>query len=438
MLLLEGKKVELLRRLRDQMRAAADELRFEEAARLRDRLRAIEATQERQQAVSHAGGERDVFGFYREGGFIEAQVLLVREGKLTGSQTYRVEDFEFPDDELVAALLTQFYQGERYVPDEVIVPVELEDHSAHVDYLSDRKGRRVEILRPQRGDRARLLELAHANAAQGFRERQNAEVQYERMSQELRRRLRLRSAPKRIECFDISNLQGNLAVGAMVTFDEGLPDKSAYRRFRVKTVAGADDFRMMYEPLKRRYARAKREQEFPDLLVVDGGKGQLNVAVEVLRELEIDEVDAVGLAKMRVARAPQAAVVERKDERVFLPGRKNPVFLKRNSNALFLLQRVRDEAHRFAVAYHRSLRGKDSLRSILDAIPGVGTERRRRLLRYFGSLRQLHAATVDELAAVPGISKRLAEKIQEALHEPRCSTGAQAKSGRLRLEEAGD
>ncbi len=198
----------------------------------------------------------------------------------------------------------------------------------------------------------------------------------ERMSEELQQRLHLRNAPKRIECFDISNIQGRLAVGSMVTFDEGEPDKSRYRRFRIKTVPGADDFRMMYEVLKRRFARAKEEGSYPDLLVVDGGKGQLNVALEVLRELEINEVDAVGLAKMRVERAPQSPELVRSEERVFLPGRKNPVVLRRNSNALFLLQRVRDEAHRFAITYHRQLRRRERLRSVLDSIPGVGPTRR--------------------------------------------------------------
>jgi excinuclease ABC subunit C len=415
MLLLEGKRVQLIEQLRERMQEAAEELRFEDAARLRDRLRGIEKTQEPQQAFSHWGADQDVFGVYREGGFIEAQVLCVRQGKLTGNHAYRLEDFELPDEEVVGALLAQFYQGERYVPEEIIVPVELEDREVRAEYLGERKGRPVAIIRPQRGDRVRLLEMAGENARQSFRERQDAEHQYERMSEDLRQRLQLRNAPKRIECFDISNFQGSLAVGSMVSFDEGEPDKNRYRRFRIKTVPGADDFRMMYEVLKRRYERGRREADFPDLLVVDGGKGQLNVALEVLRELGIDAVDAVGLAKMRVARAPRDTAVERSEERVFLPGRKNPVVLKRNSNALFLLQRVRDEAHRFAVTYHRMLRRKERLRSVLDAIAGVGPERRRRLLRHFGSVRRMQGATLAELAQVPGISGALAAAIRQAL-----------------------
>jgi excinuclease ABC subunit C len=415
MLLLAGKKVQLIAQLRADMTRAAEELRFEEAARLRDRLRAIEKTQERQQAVSHGGGDQDVFNYYREGGFIEAQVLFVRQGKLTGNQVYRLEDFELPDEEVVREIVTQFYQGERFVPDEVLLPLEIEDRDERAEYLSERKGRRVEILHPQRGDRVRLLEMARDNAMQSFRDRLDVERGYGQTSEELRQRLHLRNAPKRIECFDISNLHGGLAVGSMVTFDEGQPDTNRYRRFRIKTVPGADDFRMMFEVLERRYRRAKETGDFPDLLVVDGGKGQLNVALEVLRTLGIGEVDAVGLAKMRVERDPRAEKIERSEERVFLPGRRNPVILRRNSNALFLLQRVRDEAHRFAVTYHRTLRGKERLRSVLDAIQGVGAERRRRLLRAFGSVKRIRAAGVEELAAVPGISETLAKTIQDAL-----------------------
>ncbi|MFQ5666951.1 MAG: excinuclease ABC subunit UvrC [Candidatus Binatia bacterium] len=418
MMLLEGKSQQLARQLEGEMHRAADALRFEDAARLRDKIEAIEKTQERQQVVCHWGVDQDVFGLYREGGCIEAQVLFVRQGKLTHNQVYSFEDFELPDEEVLAALLTQFYQGERYVPDEVLVPVELEDRAARAEYLSERKGKRVEIVRPRRGDKARLLEMAAENARQSFRERRETSRQRERMSEELQRKLHLRNAPKRIECFDISNIQGRLAVGSLVTFDEGEPDKGGYRRFRIKTVGEADDFRMMYEVLKRRFAHVKDARGYPDLLVVDGGKGQLNVALEVLRELGISEVEAVGLAKMRVARAPRSPDVVRSAERVFLPGRKNPVVLERNSTALFLLQRVRDEAHRFAITYHRRLRSRDRLRSALDTIPGVGPARRKLLLRHFGSVPRVRAASVAALTQVPGISAGLAAHIKSRLTGP--------------------
>ncbi|MDX2170711.1 MAG: excinuclease ABC subunit UvrC [Deltaproteobacteria bacterium] len=431
MLLLGGKRVELIDHLRRAMGEAAAAERFEQAATLRDRLRAIEKTQERQQAVAHGGNDQDIFGFYREGGFIEAQVLFVRQGKLTSTQAYQLEDIELPDEELVRELVTQFYQGERYVPDEVVLPIEIEDQAVRAEYLSERKGRRVEIHRPQRGDRVRLLEMARANAEQGFRERRDGDRQYEKISDELRRKLHLRNAPKRIECVDISTFQGGMAVGSLVSFDDGQPDKNNYRRYRIKSVVGQDDFAMMFEVLRRRFERAKRDNEFPDLLVVDGGKGQLNVALAVLQELGIDQVDAVGLAKERVVRAARESAIERSDERVFLPGRVNPVVLRRNANALFLLQRLRDEAHRFAITYHRALRGKERLRSVLDAIPGVGAERRRRLLRAFGSVKRMRAATVDELAAVPGISPVLAHTVRAALDRLAATKDVDTRRGRL-------
>ena len=235
------------------------------------------------------------------------------------------------------------------------------------------------------------------------------------MAEELQHRLGLRSAPKRIECFDFSNIQGRFVGGSMVTFDEGEPEKSRYRRYRVKTVAGQDDFASLYEVLRRRYARALEENDFPDLLVVDGGKGQLGVATAVLGELGIASLDVVSLAKDRVARAPRSSEIRRSEERIFLPHRKNPVVLPRNSTALFLLQRVRDEAHRFAITFHRELRSRARLRSSIDDVPGIGADRRRRLLRHFGSVRRLAQASVEEIAGLPGIGSDLAAAIVERL-----------------------
>jgi excinuclease ABC subunit C len=414
-LLLEGKSSQLVRQLREDMEGAAEALRFEDAARLRDRIQAIEKTQERQQALTHWGEDQDVFGLYREGGFIEVQVLFVRGGKLTGNQAYSLQDLELPDDEVLEQVLTQFYQGERWVPDEILLPVPLEDADVRADVLGERRGKRVLVLWPQRGDKVQLVQMAAENARLGFEERQDAGDKREKMMQELQSRLHLRSAPKRIECFDIATIQGSQTVASMVTFDEGEPDKNRYRRFRVRTVVGTDDFASMYEVLKRRFERAKRDSDYPDLLVIDGGMGQLNVALAVLRELEIDCVDAVGLAKMRAERAPFAKEVEHSDERVFLPNRKNPVVLRRNSNALWLLQRVRDEAHRFANTYHQELRRRETLHSTLDAIPGIGPGRRRRLLRFFGSVKRIREAGEEELARVPGVSLGLARKIKIAL-----------------------
>jgi excinuclease ABC subunit C len=412
LLLLEGKNNELVSQLTTRMHEAAEALRFEEAARLRDQLRAIEQTGEKQQVATPLGNDQDIFGLYREGGFVEIEVLFVRGGKLVGNIGYSFDDNEFPDEEVLSELLTQFYQGDRFVPDEILLPTTIEDAPAREELLGERKSKKVTITRPQRGDKVRLVDMAQENARQSFIERRRGAEQKEKTLDHLRRALSLRNAPKRIECFDISNIQGNLAVGSMVVFDEGESDKNRYRRFRIKTVEGADDFAMMYEVLTRRYRRALEEKDLPDLLMVDGGKGQLGVAVEVFRELGITEVDVIGLAKMRTERDPFGEEVEHSAERVFLPGRKNPVVLKPNSTALFLLQRVRDEAHRFAITYHRQLRAKERLSSPLDSIPGVGPSRRKALLRRFGSLKRVRMATVEELTQIPGITSIVAEAIR--------------------------
>lgn len=415
LLLLEGKNTELIEQLTARMHDAAAALRFEEAAELRDQIRALTQTAEKQQVALPLGNDQDIFGLYREGGQVEVHVLLVRAGKLVGNQAYSLEDNEFPDEEVFGELLTQFYQGTRFVPDEVLLPVNLEDMAVRAEILSERKGKKVTLLCPQRGDKLRLVHMAQDNARLGFVARRHHAEQREKTLELLRRTLHLRTVPKRIECFDISNIQGNVAVGSMVVFDEGEPDKSRYRRFRIKTVEGADDFAMMYEVLTRRYRRGLAEKDLPDLLVVDGGKGQLGVAVEVLKELGITDVDVIGLAKMRTARDPFAEEVVHSAERVFLPGRKNPLVLKPNSTALFLLQRVRDEAHRFAISYHRHLRAKERLRSALDAIPGIGPVRRKILLRHFGSLKRVQEATIEELMHVPGITAAAAAAIQQRL-----------------------
>lgn len=415
LLLLEGKNSELVAQLTTRMQEAAEALRFEEAARLRDQIRAITQTGERQHVATPLGNDQDIIGMYREGGFVEIQILLVRGGKLVGNIGYSFDDNEFPDEEVLAELLTQFYQGERFIPDEILLPVTLEDVAAREELLSERKNKKVTVACPQRGDKVRLVEMAQENAHQSFIEKRRGADQKEKTLDSLRRALYLQNAPKRIECFDISNIQGNLAVGSMVVFDEGEPDKNRYRRFRIKTVEGADDFGMMYEVLTRRYRRALEENDLPDLLMVDGGKGQLGVAIEVLRELNITQVDLIGLAKMRTERDPFAEDVEHSFERVFLPGRKNPVVLRPNSTALFLLQRVRDEAHRFAITYHRQLRAQERLSSPLDAIPGVGPARRKALLRHFGSLKRVRTATSTELTQVAGITLAVAEAIQQQL-----------------------
>jgi excinuclease ABC subunit C len=418
MLFIEGRQHELIRELKQRMQERSDALEFEAAARIRDQIQAVEKTLEKQRMVSHWGMDQDVFGLYREGGFIEVQVLFVRQGKLTGNQSYSLQDLEFPDEEIMGSLLTQFYQGHRFIPDEILLPVALDDEAAREEVLGERKGKKVGLLTPQRGDRRQLVEMAIQNARQSFAERHDQEKAREKMLGDLQAQLRLQQYPWRIECFDISMIHGAHAVGSQVTFLNGEPDKSLYRHYRIRTVdpaSGGDDFGMMLEVLKRRFARGKEEATLPDLIVVDGGRGQLSMALAAMAEVGVSGVDVVGLAKMRVQAAPRSAAIERSEERIFLPGQSNPVILKRNSNALFLLQRVRDEAHRFAITHHRKLRSRQTLFSALDRIPGIGGTRKRALLRAFGSIRRIETATLEDLLKVPSINEKLAREILAGL-----------------------
>ena len=421
MLFIEGRQQELIAELKRKMQERAEALEFEAAAKIRDQIQAVEKTLEKQRMVSHWGADQDIFGLYREGGFIEVQVLLVRQGKLTGNQSYSLEDLEFPDEEIMAGLLTQFYQGHRFIPDEILLPVSLEDVEAREEYLGDRKGKKITILTPHRGDKRQLVEMAAENARQSFFERHDQEKAREKMLRELQSQLRLKTYPHHIECYDISTIHGAHAVGSMVTFINGEADKTRYRHYRIRSIdpsSGGDDFGMMLEVLKRRFSRGKKESDLPDLVVVDGGKGQLAMALAAMREVGVSGVEAVGLAKMRVQAAARSATIERLEERVFLPGQSNPVILRRNSNALFLLQRVRDEAHRFAITYHKKLRTKQTLYSVLDHIPGVGGTRKRALLRAFGSIKRIEEATLEDLLKVPSMNEKIAQDILESLRTP--------------------
>jgi len=410
--LLEGKTDVLVRDLTERMKDAAESERFEDAARLRDRIAAVSKVAERQKVVTHGGGDRDVFGYYREGGFIEAQVLLVRDGKLVSHHAYQLEDFELPDEELISSLASRFYEGDRQIPDEVLFPIRFEGMEALADYLTSKRSRPALVTAPQRGEKHRLVEMAMENAAHGFRERTDEASRREKMLVELQRKLGLSSMPKRIECFDISHVQGDSVVASMVAFDEALPDKSGYRRYKLREVQRNDDFAAMKEVLSRRLTRGKAEGGLPDLLLVDGGKGQLAMAVEAIRDLGVEGVELAALAKDRVRADATGTDVEHSEERVFRPGRSNPIVLRRNSNALFLLQQLRDEAHRFAITFHRELRDKQRLRSALDDVPGVGPAKRRALLARFGSIKRIADAEEAELAEVAGITPELARTVR--------------------------
>ncbi|MFP6626856.1 MAG: excinuclease ABC subunit UvrC [Deltaproteobacteria bacterium] len=413
--LLEGKAEGLIEDLSGQMHAASQADRFEEAAKLRDRIEAVRKVSEGQKVLLHGGGDRDVFGLYREGGFIEVQVLLVRAGRLVGNRGFNFKDNELPDDEVLSSLLGRFYSGRPAVPDEVLLPFVVEGMGALGQYLSDYRDRKVSVVAPLRGEKRRLVEMAMENAEHGFAERNDEAVRREATLAELKIKLSLASVPKRIECFDISHIQGEAVVASMVTFDEGQADKAGYRRYRLRGVQRNDDFAAMKEVLSRRLQRGLKEGGLPDLLVVDGGRGQLAQAVEAIKELEVKGVELCALAKEKVEAAPRQEEIKRVEDRVFRPGRSNPVKLSRNSSALFLLQQIRDEAHRFAISYHRSLRSRTRLRSALDAVEGVGAARAKALLSRFGSTKRVAKASIEELTSVRGITEPLARRILKTL-----------------------
>lgn len=413
-LFLRGRSDELARDLRQRMDAAAAEERFEEAARIRDRLSAVERTVERQQIVTPRAVDRDVFGFARQGGDLEVQVLHVREGRVVGTASYPLEEVQLPDGEVISSFLGQYYAPEegRQVPGEVLTPLDVEDDGALEALLRERAGRRVGLRAPRRGDDETLVGMASRNAELGLARRLDARESVAAAQEELREKLGLSRIPRRIECYDVSNLNGVLPVASRVVFEDGRPVKNDFRRYRIREAAGGDDFDCLREVLRRRLARHESEP-LPDLLMVDGGKGQVGVASAALRDAGLS-VDLVGIAKERDTEGPSPRVRRSgglKAERLFLPGRKDAVQLASSSRGLLQLQRVRDESHRFAIEFQRELRRRTSMTSILEELPGIGPGKRRALLRDLGSLRAVREASVERLASVAGVSARDAETI---------------------------
>lgn len=409
-MVLEGRTKELEKYLRERIGALAEELRFEEAAGLRDRLHALKETFERQGAVGVGNEEdRDVFGLHCEGRFTEIQVLFYRNGNLLDGKGFSFERQEMPVEEVLSSFLLQYYSEAPVVPAEVLTPMVLEEQDALAEILSDIRGGRVQVLHPQRGDKRGLISLANKNAARSFASKRMKEKALSDTLGMMQQALQLPRLPARIECIDISTMQGAKTVASMVVFSDGEADKARYRRYTMKTVEGQDDFASMRETLLRRYTRAIEENDLPDLVIIDGGKGQLNVATAAFKDLGVEDLPHVGLAK---ARTEEGA---RSPERFFLPGRSNPIILPQSGPVVQLAARIRDEAHRFAITLHRKQRGKATLRTALTDIPGVGPKRARALLNHFGSVARIREAGVEEIAQAPGFTEKLAREVRHAL-----------------------
>ncbi len=416
-LFLEGRQSDLISSLRRRMEAAAGALDFEQAARLRDQLRAVEKVVERQRILSDAGTDQDVIALARDPWGACVRVMFVRDGKVVGSEHFMLGGADGADDaEMLSAFVKEYYTEGSTIPREILLQAAIDDADVVARWLTDRRGSAVSIRSPQRGARRRLVDLAAENARE-YLSRERAVEQSELRTRldglaELAAYLKLGAPPARIECYDISNLQGTDAVGSMVVFEEGRPAKSQYRRFRIRQVEGQDDFAMMGEVIRRRLIRGMGDSpdpkfaRLPDLIVVDGGKGQLNSAGRVIDQMAL----SAGVQAIRVA-----SLAERNEE-VFVRGQSAPLVLPRESKSLRLMQHMRDEAHRFAVAYHRSLRGKKGITSELTGVPGIGKKRLVALMRKFESLDMLAEASVDEIARAPGMNARVARAVWEHLH----------------------
>ncbi len=416
-LFLGGRTQELVEALKARMQAAAEALAFEDAARLRDQVRAVEQSMERQRVVLAHGGDQDIHALHRAGSRVALATLHLRQGVVWGQRSTVLEGMAFPDEEVISQYINLLYDRGLEVPPVVVLPRSLEDQEAKAQWLSEKRGSRVRVQLALRGDQKRLLEMTRRNAALALGLEEEAADSKQRTLAGLAKLLGLERPPRRIECVDISAFHGDQAVGSVVAFRDAEPDRDRYRRYKIKTVEGSDDFAMMQEVLRRRLGRGQREGDLPDLLVVDGGLGQLGVAEAVCAELGLTSPALAGLAKSRVQglRGDGSGAAERSSERVFRPGASLPIVLAPESAECHLLQRLRDEAHRFAITFHRKRRAQATVGSALETIPGVGPARRRELLRRFGSLQGVRAASPEELGRLPGIGPALAERILRAL-----------------------
>ena len=422
-LFLEGDSEKVISDLEGKMERAAEGMQFERAARLRDQVQAIRRVVEGQdvKVSSLAGEDVDAIGLAQERDEAWVEVFFIRKGKMVGRDRFALDGAQDAHPRRVLSqFVKQFYDSASFIPQRVVLQHSLEDRTLIQRWLSQKKGRKVAVDVARRGNKLKLVRMAAENAVQGLEQRHarwlsDAEAR-ERAMEELQEALALPRLPKRIECYDISNIQGTNAVGSMVVAESGVPRPSHYRRFRIKNVSQVDDYAMIQEVLRRRFKRLaalKGERPgsdeeaaeawglIPDLVLIDGGKGHLSAAQEVFLELGIDFVPLASIAK--------------ENEWIFVPDTPEPVVLPHNSQALFLAQRTRDEAHRFAITYHQRLRSRRSVSSAIDVVPGIGPKRKRMLLRRFGSVKAIREATIDEIAAVPGMTRRLAESLKEHL-----------------------
>ncbi|MGW8179203.1 MAG: excinuclease ABC subunit UvrC, partial [bacterium] len=408
-LFLEGKQETVVRELRGKMELAAKDLEFEKAALLRDQIQAVERVIERQK-IAQAEGEMDVIALAQAREQAYVLVFFIRNGKLLERENFILQGARDEEPhQIMTSFVQQFYSSALYIPDKILLQYPLEGIPLTQKWLESKKMAKVELQVPRRGVRKELVDMVAENARLGlekFRAKLLTEPQALAIAlEEVQKELSLCRFPQRVECYDISDIQGTSAVGSMVVFEKGLPRKSHYRRFRIKSVVGANDYAMLQEVLRRRFKRVISESQkgtwamIPDLVLIDGGKGHLSAALEVMKEAGVDSIPCASIAK--------------ENEAIFLPQAADPIMLPPDSPALYFLQRVRDEAHRFAISYYHKVHSRESFASALDSIPGVGTKRKQALLKKFGSVKGVRQATVEELAATKGMSRSVAEVVKE-------------------------
>jgi excinuclease ABC subunit C len=405
---LKGEKKQIIKLLKNSMEKASDEMRYEDAASYRDQITLLEKNLDAQMFVTPSTKDKDVVGFYREGQRVEFSILFFRGGSLVDRTTYSFKNALGEDNEILEEFLSQFYGGNRFVPKEIIVPLKVESSRDIEIWLSEKQGRKVLLSTPERGEKVKEVELANRNSLESFQRKYSEELKEFSLLERIKASLHLNRLPVLIECFDISNTQGATAVASMVKFENAAPAKEGYRKFKIKNVEGPNDYASMYEVLSRRLSRAEQDGwELPDLILIDGGKGQLNIARQVISEIGYEgKVDLASIAKGRQ---------EGENDKIYIYGRKNPIMFSKNSEALFLLMRIRDEAHRFAITFHKKLRGKRALISELDGVPGIGAMRKKELIKHFGSISKIKEGSVDEIASVAGLNKKLAEELKKHL-----------------------
>lgn len=413
---LMGKNRELIEDLKRKMQQESESLNFEAAARIRDQIAHIEKVIDRQKIVSTDFLDQDVIGFHRQDHKIIIYCLLIRGGRLVGGKGYVLPSTGLLDEEVLSSFLFQYYREGRFIPEQILIPKDLPEQDFLEKWLTEARGRRVRLFVPLKGGKRDLLNLANENAKRFLYRDGELPKDKDQLLQELKEKLHLKNVPWRVEAFDISNLQGGYAVGSMVCFEDGEPSRERYRHFKIKTIEGVDDYGMMYEVLLRRYQKAVEENDLPDLILLDGGRGHLNVAQEVFKELEMKGVDLISLAKERSGQDPLSLRSRKTEEKIFHPQFKEPFILGSHSPLLHLLDRIRDEAHRFAITYHKKRRGREIVKSELSEVPGIGTVRQRELLKYFGSIEKIKNSTMEDLLKAPKMNQKSAHILYRYFH----------------------